>query len=138
MSIRIGTPLDNSACLAMANSRQFHELTFRSRIYVHKMMPTAVPTFSHSLSSCLRLIRRFRSRFADFPSRFLQRRLRTFRGFRYFVPCPILADPLICGRVPVPVATPRQAEQKNKSENHCLVFSHTVTRELQTSLYEFF
>jgi hypothetical protein len=60
-------------------------------------MPAAVPTFSHSLSSGLRLIRRFRSRFSDFPSRFFQRRLSTFRGFRYLIPGVLLTCSLVSG-----------------------------------------
>ena len=101
MSVRVRTPLDNSACLAMTYSRQFRELIFRSRIYIHEMMPAAVPTFSHSFSSCLRLIRCFIGRFLDFPSRFLQRGLGTFRGFRYLVPRTLLAGALIGGELPL-------------------------------------
>jgi hypothetical protein len=102
----------------MTYPRQFHELIFSSRIYIHKMMPAAVPTFSHSFSSCLRLVRCFRSSFPDLPSRLFKRGLGTFRGFRYLVPRTVVAGLLIGGRVTIPIATARQTEQKNESENH--------------------
>jgi hypothetical protein len=72
-------------------------------------MPAAVPTLSYALSSRLRLVRCFIGRFLDFPSRFLQRRLRAFRSFRYLVPSALLASPLI-GGVTVIVATSNQTE----------------------------
>src|ERR1700676_5697554 len=118
MFIRIGTSIDNSPSFAMTYARQFHELIFRGRIHVHKMMPATVPTLSHSLSSRLRLIRCFRSRFPDFSTRFLQRRLRAFRSFRHLVPRSLVASPLIGGRVTAKVATTNQTEQNNEGENH--------------------
>src|SRR6202030_1609017 len=104
MSIRIRTSIDNSARLAMTYSRQLHELLFRGRIYIYKMMPAAVPAFAHSLSSCLRLIRGLRSGFTDFTPRLFERWLGTLRGFRYLVPCALLTGPLIGARAVV-VAT---------------------------------
>src|ERR1700676_5698685 len=131
MFIRIGTSIDNSPSFAMTYARQFHELIFRGRIHVHKMMPATVPTLSHSLSSCLRLIRCFRSRFPDFSTRFFQRRLSTFRGFRYLVACALLAGALIGGRGTVIITTTGQTEHKNQSEKHWKVgnvlFSHTAS-----------
>jgi hypothetical protein len=50
---------------------QSRKLIFASRIYIHQMMPAAVPAISHSLSRRLRLVRCFIGRFLDFPSRFL-------------------------------------------------------------------
>src|ERR1700676_4346772 len=118
MSAHVRTPLNNSACLAMTYPRQLRKFIFAGRIYIHEMMPAAVPAFSHALSSCLRLIRRFRSRFPDFPSRLFQRRLGAFRSFRYLVPRSLVAGPLIGCVVTAKVATTNQTDQNNESENH--------------------
>jgi hypothetical protein len=112
----------------MTYARQSRKLIFASRIYVHQTMPAAVPTLSHSLSSGLRLVCCFIGRFLDFPSRFFKRGLGTFRSFGYLVPRTLLAGSLIGG---VTVATTKQTEQKNRSEDHwklySFLFSHAVS-----------
>jgi hypothetical protein len=112
----------------MTYARQSRKLIFTSRIYVHQMMPAAVPTLSHTLSSRLRLVCRFIGSFLDFPSRFLQGWLGAFRSFGYLVPRTLLAGSLIGG---VTVTTTKPTEQKNRSEDqwklYGFLFSHAVS-----------
>src|ERR1700733_4255860 len=141
MPVRIGPSIDNSARLAMAEPRQFRQLIFRSGIYIHEMMGATVPAVAYSFSSCLRLIRCFRSRFPNFSAGLFQRGLSTLRRFCYLVSCAFVASPLVC-RVTVIIATTRQDEHKKNGAEHWklgnFMFSHVSPRDYQHHCTNYF
>src|SRR5277367_4233982 len=74
---------DDFARVARRYSGKCYQIAFAGGIHVHDGVAAAIPAFLHAFGCGLGVFRRGLGHFADFPARFLQRRLGVFRGLGY-------------------------------------------------------